>query len=138
VPSVYVKGDNVWTLKPGEYDMSVIFPPEQPEAERPDWLRLGGLRVPYGVGGEYCNTHYPCLIEARYADEGADSIPADRLILNVIDENSPTAKRYISVGSTTGRLYLRPAKYRITAMDRNGRAVTARDVDIGADNSARP
>jgi len=131
VPSVFVDGSKTWTLKPNEYDMSVIFPPQESASERPDWLRLGGLRVPYAVAGDVCNTHFPCLVEARYSSEGADSIPADRVVLNVIDENSPTSSRLLmGHGSASSRLYLRPGKYRVTAMDRQGHTVTARDVEI--------
>jgi len=130
-PSVFVNGDKGWTLKPDEYDLSVLFPPEASTTDRPEWLRLGGLREPYAVGSELCNTHLPCLIEARYADEGADSIPADRVILDVIDENSPTSNRFVSShGSGTGRMFLRPGKYRINATDRQGHTVFGRDIEI--------
>jgi len=139
VPTVFVSGDKAWTLKPTEYDMSVVFPAETETDNRPDWLRLGGLRVSYGVGGEYCNTHFPCLIEARYLDEGSDSVPADRLILNVIDENAPTANRFVSFhGTATGRLYLRPGKYRITAMDRQGHNLSASEVEVDAATADKP
>jgi hypothetical protein len=113
--------------------MSVVFPPQERSDERPDWLRLGGLRVPYGVGGEVCNTHFPCLVEARYADEGADGIPADRVILNVIDPNAPTQNRFVSFhGTATGQLFLRPGKYHLSAMDRQGHNLFGRDVTIAA------
>jgi hypothetical protein len=136
-PVVFVDGDKAWTLKPREYDMSVIFPPQDPGNERPEWLTLGGLREPYGVGGELCNAHFPCLIEARYADEGPDSIPADRIILDVVDQNAPAANRFVSFhGVATGRMYLRPDKYRITAIDRLGRNVGARVIDLGAETPA--
>lgn len=138
VPSVFVNGGKAWTLKPGQYDMSVFFPP-QDSSERPDWLRLGGLRVAYGVGGEMCNTHFPCLVEARYANEGADSIPADRIVLNVIDENAPAANRFlVGHGTTTGHIFLRPAKYRLSATDKSGRIVFAQDIDVAADTPAKP
>jgi hypothetical protein len=134
-PSVFVSGGKVWGLKPGQYDMSVIFPPEVGSSERPEWLRLGGLRVPYGVGGEVCNGHFPCMVEARYANEAADSIPADRVILTVVDPNAPTG---VSMhGTTTGRLFLRPGKYKLTAMDRQGHNVFGREIEIGTETAAR-
>jgi hypothetical protein len=136
-PSVFVDGDKAWTLKPNEYDMSVVFPPEETGPDRPDWLRLRGLRTPYGVASEICNGHFPCLVEARYADEGSDSIPADRALLNVVDESGPTSNRIVSFhGTATSRLFLRPGKYRITAMDAKGRIVGAREVAIGAGGTA--
>ncbi|HSE12771.1 MAG TPA: hypothetical protein VLB69_09055 [Rudaea sp.] len=137
-PSVFVSGGKAWTLKPGQYDMSVFFPPQE-SGERPDWLRLGGLRVAYDVGGEMCNAHFPCLVEARYANEGADGIPADRIVLNVVEENAPAASRLlIGHGSASGRLFLRPAKYHLTAMDKSGRTVFAKDIDVTADTAAKP
>jgi hypothetical protein len=137
-PSVFATGGKAWTLKPDEYDMSVIFPPEEAAStERPDWLRLGGLRVPYAVSGEICNTHFPCMIEARYASEGPDSIPADRVILNVIDENAPMSNRLSFHGTATGRLYLRPGKYKLSAMDRQGHNVFGREIEIGTDTPAK-
>jgi hypothetical protein len=138
-PSVFVAaGGKTWTLKPDQYDMSVIFPPQEASNDRPDWLRVGGLRVPYPVGGEACNTHFPCMVEARYASEAADSIPADRVILNNIDENSPMSNRIVSYrGTATGRLFLRPGKYKLSAMDRHGHNVFGRDIEIGADGSAK-
>jgi len=138
-PSVFVSGNKAWTLKPDQYDMSVFFPPETTTTERPDWLRLGGMRVAYGVGGELCNSHFPCLVEARYANEGADAIPADRVVLNVIDPNAPTQNRFLTGhGSASDRLYLRPAKYRFSALDKNGRTVFARDIDVAAESAAKP
>jgi len=138
-PSVFVSGGKAWTLKPDQYDMSVFFPPEATTADRPDWLRLGGMRVPYGVGGELCNSHFPCLVEARYASEGTDAIPADRVVLNVIDENAPTQSRFLTGhGSASDRLYLRPDKYRFSALDKNGRTVFSRDIDVVGETAAKP
>jgi hypothetical protein len=136
-PSVFVSGDKTWTLKPDQYDMSVVFPPQEGSADRPDWLRLGGLRIPYGIGGEVCNAHYPCMVEARYADEGPDAIPADRVILNLVDENAPS-NAYVSFhGGTSGRLFLRPGKYKLSAMDRMGHNLFGREVDIAAEAPAK-
>jgi hypothetical protein len=137
VPSVFESGGKTWTLKPGEYDMSVFFPPDPPANQRPDWLRLGGLRVPYGVGSELCSAHFPCLVEARYANEGEDAIAADRVVLNVVDPNAPAASRFLSGhGVATGRLFLRPGKYRLTAIDKNGRSLFARDIEVPASGKA--
>lgn len=139
-PSVFVSGNKAWTLKPGEYDMSVFFPPQETtNNERPDWLRLGGLRVPYGVGGELCNTHFPCLIEARYADEVPGGIPADRVVLNVIAQGASAENRIVAFhGTVTGRLYLRPAKYRVTATDTQGHTVSSSDMDFTAGAPDKP
>jgi hypothetical protein len=95
---------------------------------------LGGLRVPYPVSGDMCRGHFPCLIEARYANEGNDSVPADRALLNVVQPGADLAERVLSDhGSAKSRLFLRPGKYRITATDRDNRTVTAREVTVAAD-----
>ena len=140
VPSVFVSGSKAWTLKPGEYDMSVFFPPQETASnERPDWLTLGGLRAQYGVAGEACNTHFPCLVEARYADEGMEGIPADRVLLNVVAQGASAENRIVAFhGTVTERMYLRPGKYHVTATDAQGHVVTTRDIDTTVDTPAKP
>jgi hypothetical protein len=138
-PGVFVSGNKAWTLKPDKYDMNVIFPPDPTTADRPEWLKLGGLRVAYGVGSEVCNNHFPCLVEARYANEGDEAIPADRVVLNVVDENAPAQARFLTGhGVATDRLFLRPGKYRLSAIDRRGRSVFSRDIEVSADARAKP
>ncbi|HEY7872782.1 MAG TPA: hypothetical protein VIC31_08710 [Rudaea sp.] len=133
-PIVFVNGDKTWTLKPKLYDVSVVFPPAQRGDTRPDWLALRGLRVPYRVGGDMCRGRFPCLIEAHYANEGNDSVPADRALLNVIQPGADLAERVLSDHSTAkSRLFLRPGKYRITATDRDNRTITSRDITVVAD-----
>lgn len=131
-PIVFVAGDGkTWTLKPNQYDMSVIFPPRESTNDRPSWVALNGLRSAYHVGSELCHNQFPCLIEARYANEGADSIPADRVVLNTIDENGPSTTRLLSGhGSAEGRLYLRPGKYALTATDRNNRTLFSQEIVV--------
>ena len=92
-----------WSLRPGAYDVSVFFPQELLVRDRPTWLSLGGLRDPYQIGDGLCMGHFPCLIDARYRDEGADSIPADRLVIECPGE--------------VRQLWLRPGRYRLSARD---------------------
>ena len=133
-PSVFVAPDGkVWTLKPDKYDMSVFFPQYDVVKQRPEWLTLDGLRKPYSIGSELCRGQYPCMVEARYANEGDDAVPADRAVLNVIDMQAPENQRVLAGhGQTTSRLFLRPGKYRLKTTDRNNRQLTTRDVDIGS------
>ena len=109
---------------------------------RPEnWAKtsFGGLRVQYGVAGELCNTHFPCLVEARYASEGAEGIPADRVVLNVVAQGASAENRIVAFhGTVTNRLYLRPDKYRVTATDTQGHMVSSRDVDLTAGPAAKP
>lgn len=133
-PIVFVDGDKTWTLKPKLYDVSVVFPPAVRGDERPAWLTLGGLRVPYPVSGDMCRGHFPCLVQARYANESDDAVAADRALLDIVAPNADLASRVISgQGSAQSRLFLRPGKYRIIATDRSDRNITSRDVTIGAD-----
>ncbi len=121
-PIVFISADGKpWSLRPG-YDVSVIFPEEQFKQGRPTWLTLWGLRVPYSVSGNMCQRHFPCIVEARYADEGDDAIPADRMVLDpiplmTIDDIKITTGDY---SIPTSELYLRPGRYRLTASDENG------------------
>ncbi|MEO7431109.1 MAG: hypothetical protein ABIR62_03660 [Dokdonella sp.] len=125
-----------WTLKPKAYDVSVFFPAQVIHDERPTWLTLGGLRTEYSFGGAACQDTFPCLIEARYANEGDDAIPADRLVLDPTGNVENTQDRVIQRHPLTkGSLYLRPGKYRITGQDVRGHALFRQDVTVG---SGRP
>jgi len=139
-PIVFVRGDGkTWTLKPDKYDLSVIFPQHEVVKQRPSWLALDGLREVYPVGSELCRNQFPCLIEARYAGEGDDAVPADRTVLNVIEPNAPENQRILAGhGDASSRLFLRPGQYRIRATDRNNRQLLARDITVGAATAAAP
>jgi hypothetical protein len=136
-PYVFVDGaGKPWTLKPGMYDVSVFFPPPAIVDGRPDWVSLDGTRASYPVGSDACRGQFPCLIEARYANEGDDAVAADRVVLNVIDPNTPITERVVTnQGSAVSTLYLYPGAYRISALDRFGRVITSRPVEIGSAGS---
>src|SRR5439155_8115089 len=105
-------------LKPKQYDVSVFFPPAEYVKDRADWLQLGGLRTAYPVASDLCRNRFPCLIEARYADEGDDAVAADRTVLNIIDPNAPGEQRVLAGhGEAQSRLFLRPGKYHLIAVD---------------------
>ncbi len=108
-PVVYLgKNGAPWSLKPGWYDVHVFFPPEQLYRQRPTWLDLGGLRKRYDVSTDLCGMRFPCLIEARYADEQEDAIPADRILLEAGTRPGDRPSEF-------NVLYLRPGRYRLTA-----------------------
>ena len=139
-PTVYVAADGKpWTLKPGQYDVSVIFPPQDGNEPRPDWLTLGGLRSSYPVASDLCHNVFPCLVEARYAGEGEDAVAADRVRINVVDEDASTANRIISHhGEAQGELFLRPGSYRLSGMDKSGHVLSSREITIGAAKEGAP
>jgi hypothetical protein len=131
-PLVFMEKDGKpWSLRAG-YDVSVFFPPPVLRRGRPTWLSLGGLRRPYPVRGEdMCREAYPCLVEARYADEGEDAIAADRLAFDPpprygkADDGLRPAD-----GASTGELYLRPGKYRLLATDAQGHPLSRRNITV--------
>ena len=131
-PLVFMEKDGKpWSLRAG-YDVSVFFPPPVLRRGRPTWLALGGLRKPYAVRGEdMCREAYPCLVEARYADEGEDAIAADRLAFDPpprygkADDGLRPAD-----GASAGELYLRPGKYRLLATDAQGHPLSRRNITV--------
>lgn len=131
-PLVFLQKDGTpWALRPG-YDVSVFFPPPVLRRGRPTWLALGGLRKPYAVRGEdVCRDEYPCLVEARYADEGDDAIAADRLAFNPPPRyaKADDALRPAD-GASVGELYLRPGKYRLLATDAQGHPLGRRAITV--------
>lgn len=143
VPIVFVdKAGKPWSLRPG-YDVSVFFPPEKIRRGRPTWLSLGGERKPYFVSGDRCNHTFPCLVEARYASEGDDAIPADRLILTPLPLNANTTDR-VSNGLLVpnSELYLRPGKYRLSYSDSDDHQLFTDEITVAdsgvADKPADP
>jgi hypothetical protein len=133
-PVVFVDAQGKpWSLRPG-YDASVIFPMTHDHDGRPTWLTLGDLRAPYYVDGNLCHDHYPCLIEARYADEGGDAIPADRLVLDTIPLTMIGNVQVTTNNSAipVGELYLRPGRYRLSAVDENGRVLYNGSINVTA------
>lgn len=135
-PVVFIDKDGKpWSLRPG-YDVSVIFPMTQLRRGRPTWLTLGGLREPYFVDGTVCQNHWPCLIEARYADEGADAIPADRIALDPvplmkIGDVVVTVDSAGTSGIPSSELYLRPGRYRLSATDAEGHVLMHQNLVMG-------
>jgi hypothetical protein len=130
-PIVFV--DNAgkpWSLRQG-YDVSVFFPPQEIRRSRPTWLSLGGERKPYPVSGERCGHSFPCLVEARYANEGDDAIPADRLVLDPVPLNSvPTDRIGTDLLELSSELYLRPGKYRLSYSNLDGHTLYAQSITI--------
>ncbi|HJP98421.1 MAG TPA: hypothetical protein VJ862_07670 [Rhodanobacteraceae bacterium] len=128
-----------WSLRAG-YDVSVIFPEEHFMDGRPTWLELWGARVPYPVNGAVCRNHWPCMVAARYADEGDDAIPADRMVLDpvslmTIDDIKITSGNY---GMPVGELYLRPDhRYRLTVSDEAGHRIGETVIAIGKSTGER-
>ena len=126
------RGGKPWSLKPKAYDVSVFFPVDQVREGRPTWADLGGLRRPYSVNGTFCQGQFPCLVEARYAEEGNDAIPADRLVLDPLgNAESPDERLFHNFIEVRGLLYLRPGRYRLVSLGAEGRVISRREATIG-------
>ena len=100
------------------------------------WADLDGLRKAYFVTGDFCQKQFPCLIEARYANEGEDAIPADRLVLDPMNaSNRVNEKVFTGDVEVHSNLYLRPGRYRITGVDRDNHSLARKEVTIGTEGS---
>ncbi|MGH8114627.1 MAG: hypothetical protein ACREPS_06195, partial [Rhodanobacteraceae bacterium] len=131
-PIVFInKNGKPWSLRPG-YDVSVIFPEEHFQLGRPTWLGLWGLRVPYTVYGSVCHDHYPCMVSARYHNEGDAAIPADRMVLDPVSLMTvgDVKVTYGEDSTPVGELYLRPGRYRLSARDQNGALLTLQAISV--------
>ncbi|MGN2248157.1 hypothetical protein ACFWZ3_15865 [Frateuria sp. GZRR35] len=131
-PLVFIGGDGKpWALREG-YDVSVLFPPEALRRGRPTWLALDDLRTPYRVDGEgLCRADYPCLVEARYADEPDAAIPADRLVFDPPPSSGPAGRGLRPTGgASVSELYLREGSYRLVATDAQGRVLGRRSIRV--------
>lgn len=136
VPIVYVnRAGQPWTLRDG-YDVSVIFPPQETRDGRPTWLALGGLRQAYSISGARCRQQFPCMVEARYADEGADAIPADRIVLDPLSPNS-SVPGLVRMGNDVpdAELYLRPGIYDLRYTGDNDRLLYRQTIRVKADGN---
>ncbi|HET6552299.1 MAG TPA: hypothetical protein VFG49_02070 [Dyella sp.] len=116
-PSVLINRQNgsVWASDPERHDVDVILPPSGHQ-RRPHWLALDGARVTRVASADMCRKQLPCVVEARYANESDDAIPADRYTF-LTDDSINT-------------LYLRPGEYRVVAKDREGRIVGQRNLTV--------
>lgn len=116
-PSVLINRQNgsVWASDPERHDVDVILPPSGHQ-RRPHWLALEGQRVTRVASAEMCRRQLPCVVEARYANESDDAIPADRYTF--------------LTDSSINTLYLRPGEYRVIAKDREGRTLGERNLTV--------
>ena len=132
-PIVFINKDGKpWSLRPG-YDASVIFPEEHFVYDRPTWLELWGARVPFTVSGSFCRRQYPCMVAARYADEGDDAVPADRMVLDPVPLTTINDIKITNGDYSTpvGQLYLRPDhRYRLTITDERGQRIGSQTITI--------
>ena len=121
-----------WSLRPTN-DVTVFFPPEKLDHGRPTWLRLGGLRRAHLVSAYHCQDHYPCLIEARYTNEGEDAIPADRVLIDLLPLTLSSSQLpiYSSIqGTPSSILYLRPGSYQLSFIVDGDKVLHRETIDV--------
>lgn len=120
-PSVLISRQNgsVWASDPERHDVDVILPPSGHQ-RRPHWLELGDTRQTRVISSEMCQRQFPCVVEARFANESDDAVPADRYVL--------------LVDNIMNSLYLWPGEYKITSRDREGRKLSERRVTVKPDS----
>jgi hypothetical protein len=104
-----------WSADPLRHDVDVLLPPPGHQ-RRPRWLALDGLRKTRLINTELCAKHIPCVIEARYAGESDDAIPADRYTF-LLDDSLNT-------------LYLYPGSYRLRAVDTDDRVLSKHSFEV--------
>lgn len=120
VPSVLLSRDDAraWSYRPGLNDVSVLLPAAPAgQAQRPDWLSLGGKRGAVAIDLTPCAGHLPCLAEARHADEGDEAIPADQFLMLTADEAATP-------------LFLAPGKYRLRLLGADGTTLSDQPLQV--------
>jgi hypothetical protein len=122
-----------WSLKKKAYDVSVFFPEETIQDGRPTWLALGGLRQPFEVSGRMCRNDYPCMVEARYAGEPDEAIPADRAVIEFKGRlvGYEDKVRQSSDPFPVTQLWLRPGTYTLFARDRTNQPRDRQKIVVG-------
>lgn len=106
---------SAWTADPSRHDVDVLLPGPGRQ-RRPRWLSLDGQRVTRLITTDMCAGHIPCVVEARYADEGEHAVPAD-LYTFLAPEGMSS-------------LYLYPGHYRLRAWAADGRTLLERRLDV--------
>lgn len=124
-PTVFINkaNGNAWSEHPGAYDASILLPVSPMQTIRPDWLSLDGRRQKVGTDANPCGFHIPCLIQAFYAGDPDQAIPADQIAMMVqADTNTP--------------LYLREGYYRLRYITEEDQKIIERQFIVKSRNSS--
>jgi len=75
----------------------------------------------------------PCLIEARYAGEGDDAIPADRIVIGLHDSSlTGNEQKFRTVNQLRTDLWLRPGRYRVRVSGADGQIVNTQNITVAS------
>jgi hypothetical protein len=106
---------HAWTADPTRHDVDVLLPGPG-RLRRPRWLALDGRRMTRLITTDLCAGRIPCVVEAQYADESDEAIPADRFTFLAPEGMSS--------------LYLSPGRYRLRAWGADGRTLLERRLEV--------
>ena len=124
-PTVFINKANgdTWSEHPGAYDASILLPVSPTQTIRPDWLSLDGRRQKVGTDANPCGFHFPCLIQAFYAGDPDQAIPADQIAMMVqADTNTP--------------LFLREGYYRLRYITEEDQKIIERQFIVKSRNNS--
>jgi hypothetical protein len=134
----------IWSSDPLRYDITVILPPAAERDldvsgvmksdvllrkivllrtpldldDRPDWLTLGGKRLPFRIELNLCSGQLPCVVDAYYPNEPDTAVPADRYTF--------------THSHTYNELYLYPGRYRLRAWNASGVTLSQQEIEVPA------
>jgi len=88
------------------YDIQIFHPKTTFKNNRPDWLRMGGMRKTFPFNPDKHQMTYPCMVRAyKEGEDTAFAVPVD--VMEVMDASTPVA------------LVLPPGTYQLILKDRN-------------------
>ena len=106
-----------WSNEPGRRDLTVFHPRTQYRNARPDWLSLQGMRGPYALPKDICQSAANCLVRARRVGEAEDAIATDLL--------------EVQAGPAPANLMLPVGEFNITVEDAAGKLLRSFVARIG-------
>lgn len=77
-PLILNTSEGLWSAKPTDYDVNIIWPRTKLVNNRPGWASMN--RKALKITPKYCNGHLPCLIEV-YHNDLENIHPSDRMML---------------------------------------------------------
>ncbi len=122
-PTVFRRKGALWSARRGAHDVTVFSPRTVLRRGRPEWLRLGGLRVEVEIPGSLVPPRRRLLVRAQRASEPANAVPVDQV--------------EIRAGADVPVLWLPPGEHRLVSEDASGVEVARADVRVAATGSAK-
>ena len=100
----------------GFVDVQVYHPPTKTVTGRPNWLLSDKSRRVVEIPSELEAGSARVLVQAFYANEGPNAVPADQVLLDP--------------GGLRPALSLRPGSYRIVSQDESGNRTAIKQIDV--------